>query len=52
MTEELQKEMDELKALGYRIKGKGIKYIYNHNEVVGKKITFEIEKKELTIFEY
>lgn len=45
MPEELEKEINELKDLGYRIRSKKIKYIYNRGEVIGKKITFEIEKK-------
>ncbi len=47
MEEELQKEMEELETLGYRIRSKKVKYIYNHNEVIGKKLVFEIEKKSL-----
>ena len=42
---DLNKEVKELEDLDYRIKGKNIKYIYNHSEIIGYKIKFEIEKK-------
>ena len=47
--EELHKEMEELKALGYRVKSKSIRYIHNKGNVIGHKIFFEIEKKELSL---
>lgn len=49
MEEELQKEMEELKKLGYRIKSKSIRYIYNKGRTIGKKVFFEVERKELLI---
>ena len=38
-------EVKELSKLGYRVKSKKVRYIYNKSELVGHKLFFEVEKK-------
>lgn len=46
-TEIVNKDIKDLENLGFRIKKKSVKYIHNKGEVIGMKIYFEIERKQM-----